>query len=147
MEKHINDVKFIMVMDDKNDIPFDLLMKMFEAYIKKYNCYEKVCLLMLNKILKECEKEKIENLIDFKISRKELIQINGAKFIEDNIEILNYFFDKKTELKYTQRNSLKLYLRTLIQVLLKKCNLKFNRFQKIVYVKKTVNKETFYFVE
>lgn len=147
MEKHKNDILKLMDLDfdQYKDIQFDLLIDMFYAYIKEFNCYEKLCLLMMNKMLQQIGLNEIENIKDFKIERKKMVKIDGHKLFDQHILILKLFFDLNKDLNYYQKHRIKIYSLSLLNAFLKKCevelksyNTNFCKTEKKIYTIDTI---------
>ena len=124
MQNHINDIKYIMMIDEKYDIENELLIKMFYSYIKKINCYEKICFLMINKILLLIGHEKIQSFSQFKVLRNDLMKIDGEQFVLNNKELLNKFYNIGIELDFHHRRAKTLYMISIFNGILKKINFK-----------------------
>jgi len=138
-------IQIIDLSDYPNKIPYDLLIILFNQYIKNIDCLEKVVLIMLNKILQQCNMNKIEKINDFMIDRRNLVKIDGLQFINNYKFILERFFDYNKDFKYYARNFRKKFIISIMNGFADKLNLKFTRYQKNVYINKELSYQTFYF--
>ena len=81
---------------------------------------KEILLIILNKILLNCNKPIITNITDFAIEREDLIK--NEKLIESNYEIIFEHYDK--DLSHYRRASAKNYIVILLRNLCKQIGLK-----------------------
>ena len=86
---------------------------MTDKYTNRYN----VSLNFVNDLLKSLNISPIDNLLNFKIKREVLINVDVVPFMDN---LFTYY--KKDQLKYYTRNRIKNYVLTVLKVLLSKIN-------------------------
>jgi len=79
----------------------------------------KVVLRYINKMLKEMDKEEVDDICMFKnIDRRELVKIDGNKVVDDSLNDILGVFNKK-DIDYYRRNKKKHYFFSLLKFIVK----------------------------
>ena len=93
--------------------------------------------VLLNKILDELEYDRINTINEFKICRPDLLKINGVQFLADNeLYIAMMGIDKKRDMNYNSRNSIKSYIINVLNGILKVINCRVQIFISSIVVNK-----------
>jgi len=115
----------LLGLDDNKDIFSKIQIDvLYEKYIEK-NRYVDI-LFFLNAILQELKMPNISNIFDFKVSRADIIKIDGIKFYnkyKDNFDNLN--INKYDHLQYNSSKKVNVYILTILKGLCKFYGLKF----------------------
>ena len=117
--------------------------KAIEKVQQKYN----ILLKFINKLLENMNKNNIDIITDFKeISREELIiEDNNRIFNDMKEEIMTSF--NKYKLKYTQEDTIKTYIITIIKLMCEELELRFTTIYKTKRINKKKITETYYSIE
>lgn len=110
----------ICIMYDKVKLLYSIHHLKEENGIKKEKI--NIVIILLNYILEELNKEKIDHIDEFKIQRPDLIQIDGASFVDDNLLLLDKIGLDKKKLKYSNRTKYKQYIIVILKIILSSIN-------------------------
>ncbi len=144
------DPKTCMVDDDVvNKFYYDHLNFKQTLYKNSTNVERsEVILELINKILEEINYEKINSLLDFKVYRREIIGVNGEKFVTDNKDLIKKGKIRTTiDLRFDRRNKIQTYILTVIDNLARLAGHEVKSKREKVYDKtKKTTSEVIYYV-